>query len=448
MVRYFLRNPKKITTFAGKMKKYISILLGIMCFAGTYAQYQTTLFDQTVRTLQVKYVDEDLRLHHPFLSLKDGMVDGSEEDNTLLISFDQLSHDLKQYSYTIKHLNYDWTPSDISSYEYVEGFTTADIIDYEHSINTQQEYIHYWFTFPNQDMQLTASGNYVLIIYEDGDTEDIVAQACFSVVEPLTNIQIQQRANTDLEFNGRYQQMDIDINTSSLNVRDAQDIKVVVRQNGRFDNQVVLTRPTFQEPNRLRYINNQQLIFEGGNEFRHFDTYSTYYAGYQVNAVRYAMGEYHALLEVDNVRGTMGKGAGKEGTPYLSEEDANGQFVVNCEKTDYVNTEAEYMWVHFYLPVSQPIMNAHVFVGGDLFYNQYTAQNLMQYNADNKYYYLNAYLKQGGYNYMYYTKQANSISPLLLEGSHWQTRNEYTVDIYYRPFGSRYDRLVGKKITE
>ena len=64
-------------------------------------------------------------LQRPFLSLKNGIVDGSEDDNTLLISFDQLSHDVKQYSYTIKHLNYDWTLSDISSYEYIEGFIEA-----------------------------------------------------------------------------------------------------------------------------------------------------------------------------------------------------------------------------------------------------------------------------------------------------------------------------------
>lgn len=389
-----------------------------------------------------------MALQRPFLTLKNGIVDGSEEENTLLISFDELRHDLKQYSYTIKHLNYDWTQSDISSYEYVEGFTTADIIDYEHSINTQQEYIHYWFSFPNQDMQLTASGNYVLIIYEDGAVENEVAQVCFSVVEPLVGIACKQRANTEIEFNGRYQQLDIDVNTSRLPIRNAEEIKVVVRQNGRLDNQVVLNRPTFQEPNRLRYINQKQLIFEGGNEFRHFDTYSTYYAGYHVNMVRYAMEEYHALLEVDEVRGTLGKGAGREGTPYLTEEDANGQYVVNCEKTDYVNTEAEYMWVHFYLPVAQPLMDAHVFVGGDMFYNQYTAQNLMQYDAEERCYYLQAYLKQGGYNYMYYAVGKNGATPLPLEGSHWQTRNEYTIDIYYRPFGSRYDQLVGKKITE
>jgi hypothetical protein len=142
----------------------------------------------------------------------------------------------------------------------------------------------------------------------------------------------------------------------------------------------------------------------------------------------------------------MGKGAGREGTVYLSENDANGQWVVNCEKSDYVDTEAEYMWVHFCLPVKQPIVSP-VFVGGDLFYNTYTMNNMMQYDAESKCYYLYAYLKQGGYNYMYYTLDKQKMSLLPLEGSHWQTRNEYVVDVYYKPFGARYDRLVGKKIT-
>jgi hypothetical protein len=73
--------------------------------------------------------------------------------------------------------------------------------------------------------------------------------------------------------------------------------------------------------------------------------------------------------------------------------------------------------------------------------------NMMQYDVENKCYYLYAYLKQGGYNYMYYTRDANgAYSTLSIEGSHWQAANEYTVDVYFKPFGARYDRLVGKKV--
>ena len=434
------------------MRSLFTILLLIVGCCASFAQHFTHAIDPNIRTLRVQYLIDAIEPNgnptRPFLVLdENGIIDGSEPENTLHISFDYLSHDTKQYTYRVLHCDRNWKTSQINSYEYLEGFTTNDIVDYELSLNTQQEYTHYWLEFPHADMQLKASGNYVLQIYQDGDQDNVVAEVGFQVVEPIAEINVNLRHNTDIELSGRYQQLDIDVQTSNLNVRDAQDVSLVVTQNGRLDNRVVVEKPTFVEPQRLRYMNNRTLIFEGGNEFRRFDSYSTYYAGYNVNRVVYEQGEYHLLLEMDRVRGTMATGAGKVGLSYMSDVDANGQWVVNCEKTDYPDTDAEYMWVHFILPVNMPLMTP-VFVGGDLFHNTYTMANMMQYDAENKCYYLYAYLKQGGYNYMYYTRDANGVVGLLpIEGSHWQTRNEYAVDVYFRPFGGRYDRLVGKKIT-
>ena len=416
-----------------------------------YAQHLTQIINPNIRTLRTRYLSEALEpsgtVNRPYLVLPtNGVIDGSDIENTFEISFDEMSHDVHQYTYRVLHCNRDWTESDISSFEYIDGFTNADIVDYEHSLNTQRSYTHYWFEFPNNDMQIKASGNYVLQIYEDGDPENVVAKICFLVVEPMVGIDASIRANTDIELNGRYQQLDLDILTAQLNMRDASEVHVVVQQNGRHDNAVTLNKPTFIEPNRLRFLNQKSLIFEAGNEFRHFDIYSSYYAGYNVDRVEYAQGEYHALLEVDDLRGTMAKGASREGTPYVSDWDVNGQWIINCEKSDEVDVEAEYMWVHFLLPVSQPIMNGWVFVGGELFGNQFGAQNRMEYDADNKCYYLYTYLKQGGYDYMYYVVGSNGVSTLPLEGSHWQTQNEYSVRVYYRPFGGRYAQLVGYKV--
>ncbi|MEE0921344.1 MAG: DUF5103 domain-containing protein [Paludibacteraceae bacterium] len=432
------------------MKRRLILLLFMVSMAG-YAQHETQVLDTDIRTLRMRYMIEALvpsgTVSRPYLILpENGVIDGSEAENTLEISFDEMSHDVHQYSYRVVHCNRDWTESDISSYEYVDGFTTADIVEYEHSMNTQQAYTHYSFAFPNEDMQLKASGNYALQIYEDGDQEQVVAEVCFKVVEPMVSMDANVRGNTDSEFNGRYQQLDIDVNIRSLNLQNPNEIKIVVEQNGRRDNQVVLSRPTFVEPNRLRYVNQKALIFEGGNEYRHFDIYSAYYAGYHVDRVEYAQGEYHALLDIDEVRGTKNKNAGREGLPYVTEMDANGQWLVNCEKTDYVDTEAEYMWVHFVLPVEQYVMDGQVFVGGEAFGNQLSAQNRMEYNADQKYYYLYAYLKQGGYDYMYYVWGQNGVTSLPIEGSHWQTQNEYSICVYYTPFGGRCDRLVGYKV--
>ena len=54
-------------------------------------------------------------------------------------------------------------------------------------------------------------------------------------------------------------------------------------------------------------------------------------------------------------------------------------------------------------------------------------------------------LKQGYYNYYYAVvpKETNEIDLDRLEGNSQETENEYTILVYYRPFGTRYDQLVG-----
>ena len=149
--------------------------------------------------------------------LEDGVVDGSDPENTLHISFDEMSHDVHFYTYTVRLMNGGMSATaslngGMLSSEYLQGFTTRDITDYEHSINTSREYTHYWFDFPNEDMAITKSGNYRLTIYEDGNPDKRVAEVDFCVVEPLVKIDAKVRANTDIEFNGRYQQVDVDVN--------------------------------------------------------------------------------------------------------------------------------------------------------------------------------------------------------------------------------------------
>lgn len=432
------------------MDRSIFIIGYLVLFSiGAYARYRTEIADADVRTLRIQYV-EQIEVQRPFLVLQNGVIDGSDPQNTLDISFDEMSHDVHFYTYTIRHLNSDWTESGLSSTEYLQGFTTQDITDYEHSLNTRRDYTHYRFRFPNEDMRLTASGNYAIEIYEDGDRDKIVARVCFSVVEPKVGIQASVRSNTMIELSGRYQQVDVDVTTSALEIRDPNEIKLVVRQNGRLDNQVLLTRPTYVETHRLRYIDRHELVFEGGNEYRHLDAYSVYFAGTGIDRIIYDNRDYHVLLFPNDLRGEGAEYAGdvvvdKCGTPYMHEYDADGQYIVNAERTNYADTEAEYVWTHWILPRKEPWFDGIVYVGGDLFLNRFGIANRMQYDYENRCYYLTALIKQGGYDYQYWFLPKDSPTATLLrtEGSHWQTENEYTIFVYYRPFGGRYDQLVG-----
>ena len=256
------------------MRKIAFIICLIWLAVHVHAQVhvRTYNYDEVIRTVRVLRADniEDgrqLAPERPFLILMGETIDGSEPANTLHISFDQMSHNVHTYTYTVVHMNAERTKeSDLLSSEYLSGFTTADITDYEHSINTTREYTHYWFTFPNADMQLTKSGNYLLTVYEDGDRDKKVVEVDFCVVEQRVSVHAQVRTTTDIEFNGRYQQMDLDIQMTAVDMKNANEFKVLVRENNRTDNEVWLTRPTYVEPKKLRYVNCRDLIFEGTNE--------------------------------------------------------------------------------------------------------------------------------------------------------------------------------------
>lgn len=408
------------------MKKIGVIICLLWGCAGLFAQTHTHVYNEQIRTLRVER--EVLML---------------DDLTPLHISFDEISHDVHFYTYTVQSLEFKGDKLEVNnailSSEYLQGFPTKDITDYEHSMNTSREYTHYWFDFPNEDMTLTKSGNYRLTIYEDGNPDNKVADVDFCVVEPLVKIDTYVRANTDIEFNGRFQQLDIEINTTALDLRDPNEVRLVVTQNNRIDNAVGVDKPTFIEPNRLRYINNKALIFEGGNEYHHFDAFSCFYAGTGIDRVYHELGDYHALLFTDEI--TQGQ--------YIHQFDSDGRFVVNAERTNDSDTEAEYMWVYWTLPMDKPFFDGSLYVGGEIFGNELGLSNRMQYDTEAKVYWLTALVKQGGYDYQYWfcgKGSQNKTTTQRVDGSYWQTENEYAVYVYWRPFGARYDRLVGVQV--
>ena len=67
--------------------------------------FQTRILHENVKTLQVKVNDNPLTL--PVITLNGNDV--------LEISFDEMSHEKRSFSYEIKHCNADWTISSLSS---------------------------------------------------------------------------------------------------------------------------------------------------------------------------------------------------------------------------------------------------------------------------------------------------------------------------------------------
>lgn len=358
--------------------------------------------------------------------------------NHVCISFDELSHEYHRYIYKVEHCNADWTPStEIFESDYLEGFNGQPIENYTKSFNTTLLYTHYALCIPNENMALKLSGNYRVSIYDDeADGNEVpVVQAQFSVVEPLIGIAAQVSSNTDIDFNREHQQVSFSLNYAGYNVTDPhRELKTVVMQNRRTDNRVMNPKPNIQTAKGVEFSHNRNLIFEAGNECRKFEILNVHGPSMNVDRMEWFDPFYHATLYDD--------------TPlrnYVYEEDQNGARIIRNENNEDNATASEYLFVHFTLKAPQR-------AGGDIYVNgewtdAFSPEYRMTYNTQRQAYEAALLLKQGYYNYRYLFVPEGSEQGTTqgTDGNFYQTENEYSIFVYHRPPGGRYDKLAGFK---
>ncbi|MPN06355.1 hypothetical protein SDC9_153611 [bioreactor metagenome] len=105
------------------------------------------------------------------------------------------------------------------------------------------------------------------------------------------------------------------------------------------------------------------------------------------------------------------------------------------------------MYVHFMLPLKTPFLDGQLYLGGELNYNLLNDRSRLKYDFNAGAYHQTLLLKQGGYNFQYWfvPKGSSKASVEKVDGSYWQTGNEYSIYVYHRGWGERYDKLIGVK---
>ncbi|HNQ12010.1 MAG TPA: DUF5103 domain-containing protein, partial [Bacteroidia bacterium] len=215
-----------------------------------------------------------------------------------------------------------------------------------------------------------------------------------------------------------------------------EDLKIVLQQNDRWDNTLYNLKPLFIRDKELDYNHDDINNFPGGNEFRRFDSRTTRYAREGVSHIRYSDNATEFVLNTDQSLAYK---------KYTFENDINGRRKIeNIEGID-PDTESDYVNVHFVLKYPIPVTEGTVYVFGELTDWRLLPEARMKYNEEDKYYHCPLLLKQGYYNYQYVVLKdgEKAIDLSLTEGNHFESTNQYTLYVYYRPPGSRYDHLVG-----
>jgi hypothetical protein len=406
--------------------KYM-ILLWLLPFY-MYAQetYRTEIFRDDIKSLEIKAEGE--LLSGPYIELNG--------EKRIRMTFDALHRSGGRFAYSVIHCDADWKKSVLLPVEYMKGFQDVAIEDFANSMNTMTHYTNYQVFFPNEDVRLTVSGNYAVRVYEEDDRDQIVFTACFSVVEPLVEITASVSGNTDIDFNKTHQQIDFTLNRRDLYIAYPQnDLRIFVyRNNNRSDMRTDIQPLTIMDQ-QIQYRHNRNLIFEAGNEYRRIEFLTHRYNGMGVEQTDFYSPYYHVTLYQDRKRG---------GNAYLYDQDQNGRFFIRCSECQDPDTGADYCIVHFSL-ASERMHGGDVHIAGDLFYNIRDERSRMDYNAETGAYEKAVMLKQGLYNYHYVFMEKGADRPDLAEteGNFFETVNEYTIAVYYRPNGARYDRLIG-----
>lgn len=389
---------------------------------------ENRILDEEIRTVQLHLAGAPLTL--PFVDLK-------VQQNSLLLEFDHLGPDIKDYTYSLRHCNSDWQPSELDDNEYIDGFTEDRITTVHNSLNTLMQYTHYSLGLPNSNMRWTRSGNYLLQLYDNDNDKALVLVRRFCVVEPLWRFETQFRNPALASKYDTHHEIDFIVTHKGMRVPVPQnDIKAYVLQNGRWDNMIGPLTPQFVRGEQLVFDFQDKILFPAGKEWRFFDIRTFDFKGDNVKAIREMDAYYEVTLRPDKTRANHS---------YQYHGDLNGRYSIENRNPNQVLLQCEFAKVLFNIERPLPEEAADVYVFGELSDWQLKPEFKMEYNHAAQAYYCEAMLKQGYYNYQYVVVKHGSTTfdEEGFEGNSHETGNLYSILIYFRTFGDRYERLMG-----
>ncbi len=355
-------------------------------------------------------------------------------DDKLTIKFDALETIKKDYYYTITLCNEDWTINNLNKNEYLYGFINNQITDYEFSFNTKQEYIHYQFEFPSENIYPKLSGNYIFEIYDENN--ELAFTERFMVLDTKVLVEAKVRRATLAKYKNTKHEIDINLKHNDIDINDPfSDVKIHIKQNNHDINSITNLEPLFIKNNELIYDFEEENLFWGNNEYRYFDIRSLRFLSEEINNIQLVDDKYVVFLQNDFERTFEN---------YSIMPDINGDFIIEVQEGWDSSVECDYAKVKFSLSMDK-VGFGDLYLIGAFSDWEISEKFKLIYNQKKHKYEQSVILKQGFYNYQYalYDSTNNTIDLSFTEGSHYQTKNEYFIYVYLKDHMNSYDRLIG-----
>ena len=351
----------------------------------------------------------------------------------LELSFDDLDADSKNYQYKIKHMTSDWKESRMLTSQYIDGFDQNTILEVTNSFNTLKNYTHYSVQIPNINSVITKSGNYLLSVLDPYD--NVVFSRKFVLYESKAIVGVSVERSRSTKTVNTQQTIQLSVNYPSLQINNpGQEINVVLLKNENWNEKINNLNPTFFKSNQLLYTYKNKTNFWGDNEYYNFDTKILRNRSVGIQRIEKKDVFHHYIQPL----------LYNEFKKYTYFPDINGQFLIRTLEGNNNKTEADYAMMHFSLEVETPFKEKELYVFGAFNNFKITKENRMYFDISSNTYKANFLLKQGFYNYSFATVGINKkINLREVNGSFYQTENQYTAIVYYKAFGGIYERVIG-----
>ncbi len=358
----------------------------------------------------------------------------------LLFQFDDLTAQYQQYYFTIELMDIYWQPVALNPFDYIRGLTQNNIRDYTISSIAQQAYYHYSFNFPTTSCRPIKSGNYLMKVFRQGKLNELVFSKRFFVVEQEVPVTASIQEPFDAAISKSHQKIQVALDLKKVQLVQPELLHVAVLQNTRYNDMLVSNAPSFIRGNQMEYNADRDFVFPAGKEARWLDLQNLRFKTDRIAQIQQLGYISNIILKPDQSRASI---------PYFTFRDLNGQFIISNTEGIINESQNDYAKVLFTYRTNNglPYQGQSLFLAGALTGNLLDTNAAMQWNPLQGQYEKWLNLKQGYYSYNYILRSEKNPDPLndfrWTEGDHWETENGYTIFVYYRAAGSRYDQIIG-----
>lgn len=346
----------------------------------------------------------------------------------LKLEFDYLDADVRQFKLMVSHRTKNWEESPINPTIYLESFSETYFGDGQKSFVQNPTYHHYSYRFPNERLNITKSGNYLLSVF-DYDSNVLLFRIPFFVSENKGTLDTQIEMLFAQRNDGRPIAQPFSEYRYPAFVQQPQfDLSFFYVQNQFWGRAQESERFDTATPGAVNFHLSRDKSFIADYEFKLLDIRTFEPDGQQIVDIQPGQTPPLVTLRRDIQR------FDSRLRPYP------GSTPLGLPRDD---RQAQYGTIAFsFEPASAIPSNAQLYLVGDFNNWVIDQQFRMRFDSTASLWKGRALIKQGVYSYKYVLIQENKIDDLALDRMFTRSRQQYITFVYFRDPQRNFDRLL------